>query len=214
MRASSSRTTRRVPTQKRAQEKYEAILRACAEVLREEGYERTTTAKVAAHAGVGKGVLYQYFPNREALVATLVESEFDRLLSGAIDARQARADAPLLETARALLGMSVELWLENRKLLKVILNEVPGVFDLPEIRRIEERLAEFIHSLVPPGLAEKRPADLDRKLYVLTNSIVGCFFRLALVDPAPATAEEITDELMIMLLGYLERSGLGEELSS
>jgi AcrR family transcriptional regulator len=162
---------------------------------------------------VGKGVLYQYFSNRETLVATLVESEFDRLLSSAIDARQARADAPPLETARALLRMNVEAWLENRKLLKIILNEVPGVFDLPGVRRLEERLTEFTHSLVPPGLAGKRPADLDRKLHVLTSSVLGFFFCLVLIDPGQATAEEIVDELMALVRGYVECSGLAEWLS-
>lgn len=213
MRAGSDDPIRRIPIQKRAREKYEAILRACAEVLREQGFERTTTARVAARAGVGKGVLYQYFPNREALVATLVESEFDRLLERTIDARQARAGAPPLAMARALLAMNIDAYLENRKLLKVILNEVPGVFDLPGIRRLEERLAEFTKSLaqlVPEG---KRPPDLDRKLFVLTNAITGFVLRLVLLDPGPATAEELTDELMTMLRGYLELSGLGEWLS-
>jgi len=204
---------RRIPIQKRAREKYEAILRACAEVLREEGFERTTTARVAARAGVGKGVLYQYFPNREALVATLVESEFDRLMARTIDARQERADAPPLEMARALLGMNIESYLENRKLLKVILNEVPGVFDLPEVRRLEERLTEFTRSLVQLDPGDERAADLDRKAYVLTNLMVGFIFRMVLVGPGEATADEITDELMTMLRGYLENSGLGELLS-
>ena len=87
-------TVRRVPSQKRSLEKYQAILRACAAVLRDQGYEGATTAKIAAEAGVGRGTLYQYFPNRETLVATLAEAELDRLLTHTIDARQARTAAP------------------------------------------------------------------------------------------------------------------------
>lgn len=208
-----SETARRVPSQKRSVEKVEAILRACAAVLREQGYEGATTAKVAARAGVGRGTLYQYFPNRETLVAALAEAELDRLLTHTIDARQARTAATPLEAARSLLQMNVEFWVENRALLRVLLSEVPGVFQLPGIRRLEERFADFARSLMRPAAGEDRPEGLDRKLYVLSNSIAGFLFRLALVAPPEATAGEITDELMAMLTGYLRESELGDWLS-
>jgi len=205
----SGEMVRRVPSQKRSLEKYEAILRACAEVLREQGYAGATTAKIAARAGVGRGTLYQYFPNRETLVATLAEAEFDRLLTHTIDARQARTAGPPLEAARSLLQMNVEFWLQNRALLRVLLSEVPGVFQLPGIRRLEDRFADFARSLTRPLTGEDRPEGLDRKLYVLTNSITGFLFRLVLVGPPEATASEITDELMAMITGYLRESELG-----
>ncbi len=69
-----------------------------------------------------------------------------------------------------------------------------------------------MQSLLRPVPDGALPADLDRKLYVLTNSIAGFAFRLVLVDPGPVTAEEISHELMTLLRGYLERSGLGEWL--
>jgi AcrR family transcriptional regulator len=210
----SSQGVRRIPSQKRSLEKYEAILRACAAVLREQGYDGATTAKIAARAGVGRGTLYQYFPNRETLVATLAEAELDRLLTHAIDAHQARTAAAPLEAARSLLQMNVEFWVENRALLRVLLSEVPGVFQLPGIRRLEERFAHFARSLTRPATDEDRPEGLDRKLYVLTNSIAGFLFRLALVAPPEATASEITDELMAMLTGYLKESELSDWPSS
>lgn len=208
------KSTRRIPTQRRARDKYDTILRACRDVLCTEGFERTTTAKVAARAGVGKGVLYQYFPNREILVATLVEREFERLVTRTIGARNDPDDASPADTARRLLRLNVGFWLDNRKLLRVILNEVPGVFDLPGVRRIEDRLAGFVQSfaqLVPAG---RRSADIERKFFVLSNLITGLLFRLALVDRVGASADDITDELLAVLEGYLDRSGLGAWLAS
>jgi AcrR family transcriptional regulator len=198
--------SRRAPTQARARQKYQAILDACRQILSEEGFERTTTAKVAARAGVGKGVLYQYFPNREVLVATTVEVEFERLLTRAIAAHNAPAPSERpLETARRLLRMNVEFWLDNRKLMRVILSEVPGVFDLPGVRRVEDRLVQFMTSLKGLARPDHPPADLDRKLYVLTNLITGFLLRLALADPGEGTADEFTDDLMAVLRGYLRR---------
>jgi AcrR family transcriptional regulator len=47
----------------------DVIVRATAQVLSREGPDRVTTNRVAARAGVSVGSLYQYFPNKEALVA-------------------------------------------------------------------------------------------------------------------------------------------------
>ena len=59
---------RKLPVQARARTTVDIILRACAQVLAEEGYARTSTNRVAAVAGVSVGSIYQYFPNKDALV--------------------------------------------------------------------------------------------------------------------------------------------------
>src|SRR5260370_3447682 len=70
---------RRIPTiprksasQKRSRVTVETLLDATARVLTREGYDRASTNRIAAKAGVSVGSLYQYFPNKEALVAPLV----------------------------------------------------------------------------------------------------------------------------------------------
>src|SRR5258706_778849 len=49
----------------------DAILDAAARILVDRGYDAFTTNRVAAGAGVSVGSLYQYFPNKEALLAEL-----------------------------------------------------------------------------------------------------------------------------------------------
>ena len=75
---------------------------------------------------MGKGVLYQYFPNREAVVATYVEALFDDLMTRAAVAGERSLGDPPLEVARTLLRMNVGYWLENRELLRAVLVEVPA----------------------------------------------------------------------------------------
>ena len=201
-------TERRVPTQNRSREKYEAILRACTELLRDEGYDATTPSKIAARAGVGKGVLYQYFPNKETIVATVVDVELDAFATLTLDSYQQPAGASPMELARGMLRMNVEIWLENRALLRVFFSEVPRVFQLDGYRRAEERLMDFARSLqqlLPEG---DRPQGLDRKIHVLVDLITGYLFRITLAPPSEATAGEITDELMAVITGYLKESGL------
>jgi AcrR family transcriptional regulator len=64
---------RKQPVQARAQATVEAILAAAASILERDGPARLTTNAVAAQAGVSIGSLYQYFPNKQALTAALIE---------------------------------------------------------------------------------------------------------------------------------------------
>nr|WP_174507108.1 TetR/AcrR family transcriptional regulator [Acinetobacter sp. Marseille-Q1620] len=62
---------RKLPIQGRAKTTVEAILQSTAHILVQKGYEGLTTNLVAEIAGVSIGSLYQYFPNKEALIAAL-----------------------------------------------------------------------------------------------------------------------------------------------
>lgn len=64
---------RKQPMQARAQATVEAILSAAAGILERDGPARFTTNAVATEAGVSIGALYQYFPNKQALTAALIE---------------------------------------------------------------------------------------------------------------------------------------------
>lgn len=66
-------TMRRTPRQGRGQQRVEKILAAAADVLAEVGYENATTNAIAARAETAIGSLYQYFPNKEAIIEALGE---------------------------------------------------------------------------------------------------------------------------------------------
>lgn len=86
MRRRAVTTPRKAPRQERSQATVEAILAATARVLVRDGFEHASTNRIAAVAGVSVGSLYQYFPNKQALVRAL----YDRLLA---DAERVRPEA-------------------------------------------------------------------------------------------------------------------------
>lgn len=73
---------RRVPVQQRSREKVERALRAAEELLEREGLTALTLSRVAEEAGVSVGALYQYLPDREAIVAALSSMYYARLEEG------------------------------------------------------------------------------------------------------------------------------------
>ena len=66
--------TRRRPRQRRSQEIVSAILEAGRQLLEAEGAEAVTTNRIADRAGVSIGSVYRYFPNKEAVIASLYDS--------------------------------------------------------------------------------------------------------------------------------------------
>ena len=62
---------RKRPRQARSRALVEAILDAAAHILAQHGREALTTNAVAVKAGVSVGSLYQYFPNRDAIIAAV-----------------------------------------------------------------------------------------------------------------------------------------------
>ncbi|MEJ6783510.1 TetR/AcrR family transcriptional regulator [Aminobacter sp. Piv2-1] len=64
---------RRAPSQKRSQERVERMLQAATALIEEAGSDAMRMGEVAERAGVSIGSLYQYFPDKGAIVRTLAE---------------------------------------------------------------------------------------------------------------------------------------------
>jgi AcrR family transcriptional regulator len=65
--------TRREPTQQRSRERVERMLQAARALIEEKGSDAMRMGEVAEKAGVSIGSLYQFFPDKAAIVRTLAE---------------------------------------------------------------------------------------------------------------------------------------------
>ena len=65
--------TRRTPTQQRSRERVERMLAAATELIARQGSDALRMSEVAERAGVSIGSLYQFFPDKTAIIGTLVE---------------------------------------------------------------------------------------------------------------------------------------------
>lgn len=78
----SSVTPRKSPAQKRGKEKVQRILRVTAELLDVEVLEGFSTNKIARAAGINVATLYQYFPNKQAIIYALYQHWLDEIAAG------------------------------------------------------------------------------------------------------------------------------------
>lgn len=144
---------RKRPRQARAQATVTAILDAAAHILCSEGYAALSTNHIARRAGVSVGSLYQYFPNKEAIMMGLMErfgEQQMRLFDGVFE--QA-ADAPVPEAARIILGAILNARMHQPELQRAFLQELP---DLGQHAMLQQGL-DLIAALIAQHLKRRAP---------------------------------------------------------
>jgi AcrR family transcriptional regulator len=152
---------RKVPLQARAQATVTAILQATFQVLGEDGADITTT-RVAEVAGVSVGTLYQYFPNREALLHALLAEHLEVAARTVEDAAGDGSEplAVVIErVVRAVLAVKAARAPVSERLNRVF--AVGGLDDRPLVQAMARRLERAVARILAGG-AEPDAATLTR----------------------------------------------------
>ncbi|MDA7428322.1 TetR/AcrR family transcriptional regulator [Primorskyibacter aestuariivivens] len=105
---------RKKPIQARSKATRDAILKAASDILSKDGQEALNTNRVAARAGVSIGALYQYFPNKHAILVTLIGDMYQSIVDDmeaalvdiGVDASAGETGGDLLQTLQALARAS------------------------------------------------------------------------------------------------------------
>ncbi|HEX7304646.1 TetR/AcrR family transcriptional regulator [Lentzea sp.] len=191
---------RRKPRQVRAELTRDRILTAAAHVFAEHGYAAGTTNRIAEHARVSIGSLYQYFPNKDAILAELMIRHIDR---GAWH----RADLDLspgsLETVvRALVRDAVDNHRDDPRLLRIMIEEgqLSDELRATVLRHGEQRVGEVRDLFARHPDVRVRDLDAAAELVVFTVEINT--HRLA-AFPQGLSIETVENELVDMVTRYL-----------
>jgi AcrR family transcriptional regulator len=120
---------RRKPRQVRAELTRERILAAAAHVFAEYGYAAGTTNRIAEQARISIGSLYQYFPNKDAILAQLLIRHIDRGTWTGAD-RLDLSPGTLRDTVQALVRDAIDSHSEDPQLLRIMIEEAPLSQDL------------------------------------------------------------------------------------
>ena len=181
----------------------EALLQATARVLIREGYEGATTIRIAEESGYGIGSLYDYFPNKESLVAALIERHAEEMVGLVESAFRSNEDSPLREAVRAWVDGGVEAHLADPELHKVLVEQVPRVGDLSRIGEFEGRIAGFVLSHLERHAEEVGPEDLPLASFVVAQTVVSLTHKAVTERPESLKDGRLVDEVTGLVLRYL-----------
>lgn len=102
-------TLRKRPTQSRSRALVEAVAQACLQILDESDEVALTVSHIAEVSGVAVGSIYQYFPNKDAIIALLYERILDEESEELLKMREKLLGVPLETALRSILPISFEL---------------------------------------------------------------------------------------------------------
>ncbi|WP_328491876.1 TetR/AcrR family transcriptional regulator [Streptomyces sp. NBC_00414] len=195
---------RRKPRQVRAELTRGRILAAAAHVFAEYGYAAGTTNRIAEEARVSIGSLYQYFPNKDAILAELLVQHIGGgTTGGTADGGGEDILAMSLQDAlRTLVRATIDNHRGDPHLLRIMLEQAPRSSGLAEklARYEKERVAQIRELLEKHPDAHVRDVDTAAVLIVSTIEFVT---HNLMSEPRPVEARRLEDELVTMLSRYL-----------
>lgn len=199
-----SREPRKIPTQARARATWTAILDAAAQVLVNQGYERATTDRIAERAGVSIGTLYEYFPNKEAVFATLSlrwnDQRWEMFQQEVAKNRGNTLDSVIRGTIRARIAATR---LDSR-LNTALRRDVPAAVTEQQAETI---LEEFIEPSVQALEAFAMLGPRDRRLVaeVMIHATHAVIDNMAETHPDLLDSPALEEELTLMMCRYVSR---------
>ena len=107
-----------------------------------------TTNAVAEVSGVSIGSLYQYFPNKQALVAALIERRLDDKNARTREELSRVAHLPLHHGVRTMIALTIETYSESPELSRVLIQQVPRVGRLARIAELHAGTLAVITAVV------------------------------------------------------------------
>jgi AcrR family transcriptional regulator len=176
-----------------------ALLEAAEEVAAARGLEATSIAAIAERAGVAVGTLYNYFPDRDALLAALFKLRRDALLPRLVAAAEAAAHLPFEERLRAYLAGVARAFDEFRRFCRVAMAAEGAIKPRPRsvlLATITESLTEILRSP-----ARSRAEELARMLFGGLKAQLG--WRLERDEPLEPAAELLADVFLSGIRGGL-----------
>ena len=182
-----------------------ALLASAKALIADAGTADIPLGEIALAAGVGRTTLYDYFTDREDLIATLVEEELPAVLGGLIES--AAFDGSAADRMAVLATRTVEFVVSD-PVLGVILHRDAGRMSVEAQERIRnahsslsEAMVGLYFSGVDAGQFRSMPPDLAGRL--IQDTIMSAA-KTVISSPEPARrVDSVTENLRLFLIGGL-----------
>ncbi len=194
---------RKSPVQARSTASVDAILEATIQVLLGVGKERLTTTKVALRAGVSVGTLYQYFPNKSALLQAILRRHMDEVAEAVDSVCKEQAGKTLREMATALITAFLKAKMRDAKTSVALYSVSADVDGVKIVQQMGGRINKAIVRMLATS-SDALTTDPQLVASMLQGAMAGVSRRI-LESSAPEKQFDILHrELIVMVSAYLD----------
>jgi AcrR family transcriptional regulator len=195
---------RKSPRQQRSRATVERILDTAARIFDERGYRATTTNHVAEQAGVSVGSLYQYFPNKDALLVALAERHLEEVTERFGHRLLALRDEapPVADVVRSLIGLTAELN-DTSRLHAILFSDCPRTPALAARLDafMDGLVSEVAHHLERTGVGGPDPI---RRAHLLVAAADAAVHQVVLAAPPGPDRTAAIDDLVRLIIGGVQ----------
>jgi AcrR family transcriptional regulator len=194
---------RKIPKQQRSKFTIEAILDATAQLLGSGPASSISTNHIARRAGISIGTLYQYFPNKTAVLLALADrgrrSRATKVLQRLATLEADTIEDVTLQIVRILIEVFADSRSDRQLTLLMNIQRMEGPRDSLPIDRVASAIASKLDSF--PNIPEQQS---EMKSFVLTRAIMGTIRSTVLDAPHLLKTEEFENQLVLLVTGFLE----------
>ncbi|MEZ5709840.1 MAG: TetR/AcrR family transcriptional regulator [Blastomonas sp.] len=195
---------RKQPTQDRAKVTSDSILEAAEIIIVGEGYEKATTNYIAEKAGVSIGSLYQYFPNKDAIISALIEQEVSKVANGIRKVLRDDMEMPLEVASRNAFRYLLENLRAKKELFYLLPKRSPDLIELTQNLSVEKFTHQTNLALLEQHRDEIVVPDLEKALVVLEISILANIRKYIMGEHMEMSDDEFIDALARLSTAYLK----------
>jgi len=200
--ATSTTELSRIPRQARSREKFDAILKKTLQLIHEKGYESVSVREIAREVGLPIASVYQYFPNKLAIVRQLFEGYTTSLTELLREELLILADEPSESSLNRVINSIVDHMVEHLREHPEFLDVWRCVDGSPELRALNRKDTIAVAETIKNAVLQMNPgADEDA---LMCRALIVCETANATVKLAqelPASRRKgIHDNLKAILI--------------
>lgn len=195
---------RKVPRQERSRATVERILEAGARVLIAYGYDGASTNRIARAAGVSPGSLYQYFTDKDAITAAVVNRLAEDVSANISTVFRSMTGRSPEEGTRVALTTLVNALAAQADLLRIAVEQVPRFGETDVLAGLLARGRDLVYHQLLANRSRLRHDDLDTASWFVVQTTTQLAIRYT-VDRPPIPVDRFVDELSQLLVHYVYR---------
>ena len=176
---------------------------ATAQLLVEDGYYKTSTNKIAKRAGVSVGSLYQYFPNKESVVAGVVQAFGERQMEFLSLRLMELQDLPLEEAIRRLVEALMAVKQLDPELHQVLFEHLPPIGQIDVLKDWTDQAVALVSYAMETRRDELKVDDPQMAAFVLVSACHGIIHTAVVSRRELLTDAKFTAEVAQLILSYL-----------
>lgn len=179
------------------------IIDACEQVLIGDGYAAASTNRIAERAGISKGSLYQYFPDKDAVILAVLVRLSDNAAADALPLLTNAFDLPPRQMLELAVTTMLQIEQTHLELLRIIVEETPRLHGFDKQQELTDALVAVGCQYAQAHQSEFR-ADLDlpATMWLVVETALRVSFQYVLQPKPRMPQQQFRAALVDMLARY------------